>query len=161
MISLKSFERTPSLAELKVSYRRGRCKTDKQERVPFRVSSPVSCEKYLRSVWDHDTIELREEFVLVCLNGAHEVLGWVKLHTGGFNHSPVDLRLVLGIALLTASTAVIIAHNHPSGNLTPSPEDLALTRRLKEAGALIGVSVLDHLILTRDGYCSFNESTWL
>ena len=161
MITLKTFERTPSLAELKVSYRRGRPKTHKQDRMPFFVSSPVSCEKYLRSVWDDDTMELREEFILLCLNGAHEVLGWVKLHTGGFNHSPVDLRLVLGIALLTASTAVIIAHNHPSGSLTPSPEDMALTRRLKEAGALIGVNVLDHLILTRDGYCSFSESSWL
>ena len=161
MMTLKTFERTPSLAELKVSYRRGRPKNDDQEQMPYRVSSPVSCEKYLRSVWDHDTMELREEFILVCLNGSHEVLGWVKLHTGTFNHSPVDLRLVLGIALLTASTAVIIAHNHPSGSLTPSPEDLVLTRRLKEAGALIGVNVLDHLILTRDGYCSFNESTWL
>ena len=161
MITLKTFERTPSLAELKVSYRRGRPKDGKQERMPFLVSSPVSCEKYLRSVWDDDTMELREEFILLCLNGAHEVLGWVKLHTGGFNQSPVDLRLVLGIALLTASSAVVVAHNHPSGSLTPSPEDRALTRRLKEAGAIIGVNVLDHLILTRDGYCSFNESTWL
>ena len=66
MITLQTFERTPSLAELKVSYRRGRPKTDKQERMPFFVSSPVSCEKYLRSVWDDDTIELREEFVLLC-----------------------------------------------------------------------------------------------
>ena len=161
MITLKTFEHTPSLAELKVSYRRGRPETNKQEGMPFRVSSPVSCETYLRSVWDDDTMELREEFVLLCLNGAHEVLGWVKLHTGGFNQAHVDLRLVLGIALLTASSAVIVAHNHPSGNLTPSPEDMALTRRLKEAGALIGLKVLDHLILTRDGYCSFSESSWL
>jgi len=56
---------------------------------------------------------------------------------------------------------VIVAHNHPSGNLTPSPEDRAVTRRLKEAGALIGVNLLDHLILTRDGYYSFSESSWL
>ena len=161
MITLKTLDRTPSLAELKVSYRRGaRPKDGKQERMPFFVASPVSCEKYLRSVWDDDTLELREEFVLLCLNGAHEVLGWVKLHTGGFNHAPVDLRLVLGVALLTASSAVIIAHNHPSGSLTPSPEDIALTRRLKEAGELIGVNVLDHMILTRSGYTSFLESSW-
>ena len=160
MITLKTFERTPSLAELKVSYRRGRPRTDKQERMPFFVSSSVNCEKYLRSVWDDDTMELREEFILLCLNGAHEVLGWVKLHTGRFNQAHVDLRLVLGIALLTSSSAVIVAHNHPSGNLTPSPEDVALTQRLKEAGALIGVNVLDHPILTRDGYYSFKESSW-
>jgi len=161
MMTLKTFERTPSLAELKVSYRRGRPETDRREQMPIRVSSPVSCETYLRSVWDDDTMELREEFVLLCLNGAHEVLGWVKLHTGGFHQAPVDLRLVLGVALQTASSAVIVAHNHPSGSLTPSPEDRELTRRLKDAGALIGVNLLDHLILTRDGYFSFSESAWL
>jgi DNA repair protein RadC len=160
MITLKTFERTPSLAELKVSYRRGRPRDGKQERMPFFVASPISCEKYLRTVWDDDTIELREEFVLLCLNGAHEVLGWVKLHTGGLNFANVDVRLVLGVALLTASSAVIVAHNHPSGNLKPSPEDIALTRRLKDAGALIGVNLLDHLILSRHGYYSFNESAF-
>ena len=161
MITLKTFERTPSLAELKVSYRRGRPKDGKQVRMPFLVSSPVSCENYLRSVWDQDTIELREEFLLLCLNGAHEVLGWVKLHTGGFNQTQVDLRMVLGVALLTASSAIVVAHNHPSGNLKPSPLDIDLTRHLKEGAALIGVSLLDHLILTRDGYFSFTESGML
>lgn len=161
MITLKTFEHTPSLAELKVSYRRGRSKTAKRPLTPYRVSSPVSTEQYLRSVWDDDTMELREEFFLLCLNGSNEVLGWVKLHTGGLNQSMVDLRLVLGIAQLTASSAVIVAHNHPSGSLTPSPEDMALTRRLKEAGALIGLKVLDHLILTRDSYYSFCESSQL
>ena len=158
MITLKTFERTPSLAELKVSYRRGRPKDGKQERMPFFIASAVSCEKYLRSLWDDDTIELREEFVLLCLNGSHEVLGWVKLYTGGFNSAGVDLRLVLGVALQTASSAVVVAHNHPSGGLTPSPEDFALTRRLKEAGALVGIRVLDHLILAREGFYSFADS---
>jgi DNA repair protein RadC len=161
MISLKTFDRTPSLAELKVSYRRGRPRTDKQERTPFLVSSPVSCEKYLRSLWDEDTIELREEFVLLCLNGTHEVLGWVRLHTGGFNHSPVDLRLVIGVALQTASSAVVVAHNHPSGGLNPSAEDITVTRRIHEAAGLMGIRLLDHLILTSDGYYSFSDNGML
>jgi DNA repair protein RadC len=158
MISLKTFDRTPSLAELKVSYRRGRPRTDERGRMPFRVASPVSCEQYLRSLWDEDTIELREEFVLLCLNGAHEVLGWVRLHTGGFNHSPVDVRLVIGVALQTASSAVVVAHNHPSGGLNPSAEDVAVTRRIAEAAALMGIRLLDHLILTRDGCYSFADA---
>ncbi len=157
MITLKTFERTPSLAELKVSYQRGRPKDGKQERMPFFVASPVSCEQYLRTLWDDDTIELREEFVLLCLNGAHEVLGWVKLHTGGFNHASVDLRMVLAVALQTASSAVVVAHNHPSGNLKPSPEDRALTRRLAEACELVGVKFLDHLIVSRDASYSFRD----
>ena len=158
MITLKTFERTPSLAELKVSYRRGRPKDGKQEKMPFFAASPIGCEKYLRSVWDADTLELREEFVLLCLSGAHEVLGWVRLHTGGFGHAPVDLRLVLGVALQTASSAVVVAHNHPGGGLAPSPEDIALTGRLKEAAGLMGIRLLDHLILTRDGCYSFADA---
>lgn len=158
MISLKTFDRTPSLAELKVSYRRGRPRTDERERTPFRVASPVSCEQYLRSLWDADTIELREEFVLLCLNGVHEVLGWVRLHAGGFNHSPVDVRMVIGVALQTASSAVVVAHNHPSGGLNPSAEDVAVTRRIAEAAALMGIRLLDHLILTRDGCYSFADA---
>jgi DNA repair protein RadC len=126
--------------------------------MPFRVASPVSCEQYLRSLWDEDTIELREEFVLLCLNGAHEVLGWVRLHTGGFNHSPVDVRLVIGVALQTASSAVVVAHNHPSGGLNPSAEDVAVTRRIAEAAALMGIRLLYHLILTRDGCYSFADA---
>ncbi len=157
MITLKTLERTPGLAELKVSYKRNRPKTDNQVRMPFFVASPICCEKYLRSVWDKDTIELREEFLVVCLNGAHEVLGWVKLHTGGLNQSPVDLRMVLAVALQTASTSLILAHNHPSGSLTPSPEDVALTRRVKDSAALLGIKVLDHLIMTRDHYTSLSE----
>ena len=158
MITLKSFDRTPSLAELKVSYRRGRPKDGKQERMPFFVASSQGCAEYLRRLWDDDTIELREEFVLLCLSGSHEVLGWVKLHTGGFNHAAVDLRLVLGVALQTASSAVIVAHNHPSGSLTPSPEDRALTRRLADACELVGVRFLDHVIVTRDASYSFADN---
>lgn len=158
MITLNTFDRTPSLAELKVSYRRTRPRTDEREQTPFVVASAVSCEKYLRSVWDADTMDLREEFVLVCLNGAHRVLGWVRLHTGGFNFAPVDVRLVMGVALRTASSALIVAHNHPAGVATPSPQDVDVTRRLKEAAALMGIQFLDHLILTRDGCYSFADA---
>ena len=158
MITLKTFERTPSLAELKVSYRRGRPKDGKQERMPFFVASPVSCENYLRTLWDDDTIELREEFVMLCLNGSHEVLGWVRLYTGGINAAAVDLKLVLAVALQTASSAIVVAHNHPSGSLTPSPEDRSLTRRLAEACGVVGLRFLDHVIVTRDACYSFAEN---
>jgi DNA repair protein RadC len=157
MITLKTHDRTPSLAELKVSYRRGRPRDCKQTVMPFVVATPVECEKYLRSIWDVDTLELREEFVLLCLNGAHEVLGWVRLHAGGFNSTDVDPRLVLAVALQTASSAVVVAHNHPSGNPGPSPADRELTRRLRAACDLLGIRLLDHVILTRDRCHSFAD----
>lgn len=158
MITLKTFERTPSLSELKVTYRRGRPKNDRQERMPFYVSSPVRCVEYLRTLWDKDTIELREEFVLVCLNASLEVLGWVKLHTGGLDRACVDPRLLFAVALQTASAAIVVAHNHPSGSVAPSPEDDVTTRRLAEGAKLLGLRFLDHVIVTRDGYYSFSEA---
>lgn len=158
MITLKTFERTPSLSELKVTYRRGRPKDDRQVKMPWVLSSPVKCHEYLRTLWDKDTIDLREEFVLVCLNSSLEVLGWVKLHTGGLDLAWVDPRLVFGVALQTASAAIVVAHNHPSGNAEPSEADRVMTRRLKDGARLLGIRLLDHVIVTRDGHFSFAEA---
>ncbi len=114
--------------------------------------------EYLRAIWNPDTLELIEEVLLVCLNGNHQAIGWVKVASGGLNAARIDPRLVFAVALMTASTAIILAHNHPSGSLEPSPADKAVTTRLKEIGDLLGIQVLDHLILTRDGYYSIEEA---
>ncbi|MFO0840865.1 MAG: JAB domain-containing protein [Gemmataceae bacterium] len=158
MITLKTFERTPSLSELKVTYKRGRGKKCGPLKKPFHVSGPRECAEYLRSLWDKDTIELREEFVLVCLNASLELNGWVKLHTGGLDSTPVDPRLVFGVALQTASAAIVVAHNHPTGSVRPSEEDEVMTLRLAAGAKLLGLHFLDHVIVTRDGYYSFAEA---
>jgi DNA repair protein RadC len=158
MIELKSFERSPNLAELKVSYRRRRRVDRDQLTLPWMLSSSYTAEKYLRSVWNPDTLELVEEFLVICLNGRHEVLGWVKVASGGFNSAPVDPRVVFSIALKTAASAILLAHNHPSTCLEPSAEDKEVTARLKDAGALLGIRVLDHVILTADGAFSFADA---
>jgi DNA repair protein RadC len=145
---------SPRLAELKVSYRRGKAAATRPKTV-FATSE--DCGVYLRSLWDRDTLELREEFVVVCLNGANEVIGWVRLHAGAMNTTAVDPRLVLGVALRTASSAIVIAHNHPSGSLTPSEEDRALTRRLSAACRIVGVRFLDHVIVTGPATYSFAD----
>ncbi|MFO0808991.1 MAG: JAB domain-containing protein [Gemmataceae bacterium] len=157
MITLKSFERSPNLAELRVSYKRRRKSQAGQLAMPWFIASAVTAEAYLRSVWDRDTLELVEEFLVVCLNGGHEVLGWVKVSRGGFAHAVVDPRVVFGVALQAASSAIIVAHNHPGGTTKPSPEDLAVTRQLAAAGKLLGVPVLDHIILTKDAFLSMAE----
>src|SRR5947208_1055877 len=106
MITLKTFDRTPGLAELKVTYKRRRPRDDRQETMPWLLRSAVKAEEYLRTLWDDDTIDLREEFIVVCLNTSLEVLGWVRLHTGGLDRSTVDPRLVFAVALQTASAAI-------------------------------------------------------
>ncbi len=161
MIMLNSFERTPTLAELKVSYRRGRARASKSAAPTVRLSSSIAAEKYLRAVWDKNTLELREEFLLVCVNTAHEVLGWVRLATGGIDAAFIDPRLVFGVALQTAAAGILIAHNHPSGSSAPSDQDRALTRRLRQGAALLNIKLLDHIILTRDGALSFAREGFL
>lgn len=154
MMTLKTFDRSPQLAELKVSYKR---KKSRQFELASAVLDYRMAADYLRSVWNPDTLELVEDFYVVCLNGAHEPLGWVRVSSGGLNSTTVDPRVVFGVALQTASSAIIVAHNHPSGCLTPSPEDRKVTSRLKEAGTLLGITLLDHIILSKGAAFSFAD----
>jgi DNA repair protein RadC len=149
-VEIDRFERSPKLAELTVAYR---SRTKVRQR--HEIRDPKDVEQYLRAIWDRRRLDLVEEFVVVCLNGNHQALGWVKVASGGFNAAPVDPRLIFAIALKTASSAIILAHNHPSGSLEPSGQDREVTRRLKEAGKLLGIAVLDHIILTREAAYSF------
>jgi DNA repair protein RadC len=155
VINIKSFERSPQLAEIKVSYRRRGRADNRQTQMPWMLVTPASAADYLRSIWNQDTIELTEDFIMVCLHTAREVLGWVKVASGGMDTAAVDVRVVLAIALQTASSALIFAHNHPSGSLQPSDQDRLLTQQLKEAAELLRIAVLDHIILTKDGVLSF------
>lgn len=158
MIALKTFHRSPQLAELKVSYKRRKTADGRQLRMPWIVTNSQSAEEYLRTIWDASKLELVEDFYVVCLNTAHEALGWVRVSSGGFDRTTVDGRLIFGIALQAASSAVIVAHNHPSGNVHPSKEDLAVTAKLKAAGELLQIPVLDHIILGKQSAFSLADA---
>src|SRR3954462_10077217 len=128
MITLKTLDHTPGLSELKIAYRRTRRRRGKKQEDKCVLHMPVEAEEYLRTLWDKDTMDLREEFVVLCLDTSLTVLGWVRLHTGGLDSSPVDPRLVFGVALQTASAAIVVAHNHPTGKPEPSEQDIAVTK---------------------------------
>lgn len=98
-----------------------------------------------------------EEFWAIFLNQSNRVLHFTQLTQGGINQSIVDVRILFKTALDHYATAVIIAHNHPSGNLKPSQEDLDITRKIKEAGKLLNIQLLDHLIVTQNSYFSFSD----
>jgi DNA repair protein RadC len=155
-VTLARYRRSPRLAEIKAVYR---SRTKLEERKPIRA--PRDVESYLRAVWNRQTIELTEDFVVVCLNGNHETLGWIKVSSGGFGSTTVDPRLVFAVALQTASTAIVLAHNHPSGSLQPSEQDRDVTRQIREAGKLLRIAVLDHVILTKESFFSFAENGFL
>jgi len=151
MKTINAKGRSPFLAELKISYRRRKPPVRRifYPLIPF--TSPLAVEGYLRAIWSQDTLELVEDFVLVCLNSALQPLGWVRIATGGMEHCTVDPRIVFAIALKSAAAAILVAHNHPSGNLEPSPQDQGVTDRLADGARILGLRFVDHVILTRKG----------
>src|SRR6056297_265897 len=103
----------------------------------------------------------QEHFLSISLNGAHEVIETRVVSIGLVNKTVVHPREVFSDPLQDRAAAVIAAHNHPSGNLDPSDEDREVTQRLKEAGLLLGIPLLDHIIFTRTGHYSFLEHQFL
>ncbi|NJJ41672.1 RadC family protein [Paenibacillus apii] len=99
----------------------------------------------------------KEHFVCLFLNTKNHVIAQETLSMGSLNASIVHPREVFRAAIKCSSASIICAHNHPSGDPTPSPEDIALTRRLLEAGEIVGIDVLDHLIIGDDGFVSMKE----
>lgn len=99
----------------------------------------------------------RERFVAVYLDSKHNPIAVHDAHVGTCDSSPVHPREVFGPAVALAAAAVVVAHNHPSGDPTPSAEDRAVTERLRQAGELLGVPVLDHLVVGETRYYSFAD----
>ena len=98
-----------------------------------------------------------EEFWCLYLNQSNKVIHLEKLTQGGINKSIVDVRILFKIALEKYATAIIVAHNHPSGNLQPSSEDKNITKKMSEGGQLLNITLLDHLIITQKSYYSFSD----
>jgi len=99
----------------------------------------------------------QEHFLVLSLNGAHEVIRLRVISQGILDRTIVHPREVFVAPLSDRAAAIVCAHNHPSGNTEPSPEDRELTRRLKESGELLGIPLLDHVIFTHNNYYSFLE----
>jgi len=98
-----------------------------------------------------------EEFWAIFLNQSNKVIHISQLTHGGISQSIVDVRILFKTALDHFSTGIIIAHNHPSGGLKPSKEDLSITQKIKEGGKTLSIQLLDHLIITQDSYFSFSD----
>lgn len=121
-----------------------------------KLSSSKDVYKLFNKIWSSQT-EIREEMYVLLLDRSNTVLGYHILSTGGITGTVADIRLLFSVALNSLATSIIIAHNHPSGQLTPSSQDLVLTKKVKEAGELINITLLDHLIITKDGFYSFSD----
>lgn len=107
--------------------------------------------------WDIKKLEFIEQFKVLLLNRAHRVLGICTLSTGGLNSTVIDIRLLFAVALKSNASAIIIAHNHPSGETIPSKSDIEVTKRINEAGKILDIPLLDHLIISKQTFYSFKN----
>lgn len=135
-------------------------------RVSYSLSEEVRSSKAIRSskdVYDvlkevfEECMDYQEKFVVLLLNRANKPLGYYVVSTGGVSSTIVDAKLVFSVALKALASSIILAHNHPSGNLRASQADIELGKKLKAGGKLLDIMVLDHLIITSRGYYSMAD----
>jgi DNA repair protein RadC len=130
-----------------------RRKTSERPSVPKVTQSSDAFDYLYPHLADLD----HEQFFILLLNRSNHILKHVQISKGGVAGTLVDAKLIFKEALLETACAIILCHNHPSGNLQPSQSDKDLTKKIKEAGKVLDISVLDHLIFTNDGYLSFAD----
>lgn len=105
--------------------------------------------------------EAQEVFLAIFLNTKNDVIAIHKVHVGALNSSVVHPRECFKAAILNNSASIIFSHNHPSGNTSPSPEDIEVTKRLQEAGFIIGIEVIDHIIVSHNEHTSLREKGYI
>ena len=139
------------IPEIKVSFKGGKSEA-------YKIGCSKDAYEVGKRLFNADTIQYQEEFIVVYLNSQHKTIGFYKAGLGGIDACVVDPRIVLGIALKVPCTAMILFHNHPSGNLNVSRQDREITRKLSQAGDLLDINVLDHVIIGDGEYHSFADA---
>jgi DNA repair protein RadC len=139
-----------TLAEIEISYKP---KYNASE-LPKVVTS-ADAYGYLKDVFP--SLDYREFFYILCLNRNNKVLGYCQISAGGLCGTIADVRMIMQTALKSNACSLVLSHCHPSGNLVPSEADKDLTKKIREAGKVLDIMVLDHLILTSESYFSFAD----
>ena len=122
-----------------------------------KITKSADAFEVLKKHWNQDRLEFVEEFKVMLLNRANRVLGIIEISSGGISGTVADPKVIFAAAIKSAASQVLLVHNHPSGNLVPSQADINLTRKLKSAGELLDINVVDHIILTSESYFSFAD----
>ena len=155
---------SPSLDELKaihgvseelasgilIALELGRRKGEKRKKA-------ITCPSDIYSEIRHYADNEQEHLIVMALNGCHEIIFTKRVSTGLVNRTIVHPRETFADAIRERASAIVIAHNHPSGNLEPSEDDKDVTTRIRKAGEILGIRILDHLIISTDAYYSFLE----
>lgn len=124
---------------------------------PYLITSSIELADLVRQLFDEDTFDFTEEMILLCFNRRIELLHYSVISKGGMSGTVCDPKVVMMIALQNAADSIVLAHNHPSGNLKPSSADLSLTQKIKDACSLLDIRFIDHIILTYDGFYSMAD----
>jgi DNA repair protein RadC len=141
-------------AQIKASFELGRREELEPELKNFDIKDPESVVKAIRaSIKD----KAKEHFKLILLNPRNKIIGISTISIGTLNASLVHPREVFKDAIMHTAASVVLAHNHPSGDPEPSEDDITITKRLIEAGKILGVEVIDHIIVGKNGFFSFKE----
>lgn len=145
------------VAEIKIIYK---TKVKPSERV--QIMNSFDAYNVFINLWDKDTIEYVEEFKILLLNRSNKVLGIAPISLGGTAGTVTDIKVIMQYVLKTNAQAIIICHNHPSGNLHPSESDNKITNKIKSASELFDIQLVDHLIITPNtGFYSFADNGML
>lgn len=123
----------------------------KGEKFPkTQITGSEQAYNVIRQFW-HEDIEVYESFFILLLDRANNTIGWAKISQGGIAGTVVDPKIVMKYIIDSLASGVILAHNHPSGNLQPSQSDIDITKKIKEAVKYIDTNLIDHIILTPEG----------
>lgn len=154
MERMLSIEELNNVSEIDIVYKRkAKCKMSQR---PLISSSNDAYQVFLH-YWNIDKIELVEEFKLIFLNRANRVMQLLPVSQGGVTGTVADPRLIIGAALKIAACSIILSHNHPSGSIRPSKADEELTAKIKSAANYFDMKLLDHLVISAEGYYSFAD----
>ena len=141
-----------TILSIEARYRKEVVREDAPAWVSMRFTSPSQVFEMFRDLRQ----EAKEHFIALHLDGKNRIICFDRVSIGSLNHSIVHPREVFKTACLSSAAAILLLHNHPTGDTSPSREDLEITRRIREAGDLLGIKVLDHIIIG-DSYLSFVE----
>lgn len=145
-------ENQHNIAEIQLIY-----KTKVKAKDRPQIHSSQDASEIFKQHFSNETIELYEEFKILLLNRANKALGLIPISIGGTSGCIVDIKFIVAAACKANASGVILCHNHPSGNLTPSTADIQLTKKIKEILDLLSINLLDHLIITTDSYTSLAD----
>ncbi|MEX2347705.1 MAG: JAB domain-containing protein [Balneolaceae bacterium] len=153
MNTTQEHENSSHMAEIELSYKASPL------RDRWSISCPEDAYGLLMDIWNDNTLDLKESFYVILLDNSKNCIGWSRISDGGRTASVVDISQVAVTALLGNANSVVLAHNHPSQTNYRkfSTADIQLTKRIKEALKILGITVDDHILVTRSGFLSMRN----